>query len=365
MRAAAKQAAEQERGVSYDDGWAAVNLEMPPRVPRTEYSATGHWELIEAVTGLAVNQDTPDEQCSHAQHAFMKAWNYDISWCTTIGRGEFGDLCTDMGHAEYAAGGVDWRDTVHCPFTDVEQVLSFDPAEAYGLIDAAATTNRFEDSWNHQRGELDQVPTTGTYITLVSGLIDIFGWDMLLLACGTDGRRFGEMANRYARWMQQYFDALAAADVPTVMIHDDLVWTSGAFIHPDWYRKYVFPNYKKYFAPLRESGKRIAFTSDGNFTEFIDDLADTGVDGFCMEPTTDMAYIAERYGRTHFFIGNVDTRILLSGTRAEVRAEVERCMAIGKSCPGFFMAVGNHIPPNTPVDSALYYNEVYEELSRR
>jgi len=29
------------------------------------------------------------------------------------------------------------------------------------------------------------------------------------------------------------------------------------------------------------------------------------------------------------------------------------------------MAVGNHIPANTPVESALYYNEVYEELCRR
>jgi len=56
---------------------------------------------------------------------------------------------------------------------------------------------------------------------------------------------------------------------------------------------------------------------------------------------------------------------MLAGTRREIRAEVERCMAMGKACPGFFMAVGNHIAPNTPVDSALYYNEVYEELSRR
>jgi len=29
------------------------------------------------------------------------------------------------------------------------------------------------------------------------------------------------------------------------------------------------------------------------------------------------------------------------------------------------MAVGNHIPPNTPVEKALYYNQVYEELSKR
>ena len=40
-------------------------------------------------------------------------------------------------------------------------------------------------------------------------------------------------------------------------------------------------------------------------------------------------------------------------------------MSIGRACPGFFMAVGNHMPPNTPVENALYYNEVYEELSKR
>jgi uroporphyrinogen-III decarboxylase len=78
-----------------------------------------------------------------------------------------------------------------------------------------------------------------------------------------------------------------------------------------------------------------------------------------------MKYIAEKYGKTHCFIGNADTRILLSGSRDEIRAEVQRCMDIGKKCPGFIMAVGNHIPANTPVANALYYNEVYEELSKR
>ena len=119
---------------------------------------------------------------------------------------------------------------------------------------------------------------------------------------------------------------------------------------------------------LREtalSGKKILFTSDGNFTEFIDDVVATGVHGLVMEPTTDMAYVAQRYGKTHAFIGNADTRILLRGSRNEIRNEVQRCMAIGKACPGFFLAVGNHIPPNTPVESAIYYNQVYEELSRR
>ncbi|MFW6132564.1 MAG: uroporphyrinogen decarboxylase family protein [Planctomycetota bacterium] len=352
--------------MSYEDGWAALNLEMPPRVPRTEYSAGKHWDLIKAVTGIDVSLDSDDETKHRAQQAFFRTWNFDLFWNVGIGRGEFGDLCTDMGHAEYAAGGVDRRDTVRCPFNDPEEVLSFDPWQAYGRRDRAELVYRFEQHYRNQMaGDPIGVRMTGVYTTLMSGLIDIFGWEMLLLAAGTDLKRFGDLADRYASWIGQYYDALGDADVPVVMVHDDIVWTSGAFLHPDWYRRYVFPNYRKLFAPLVESGKRILYTSDGNYTEFIDDIAATGVNGFVLEPTTDMAYIAEHYGRTHAFIGNVDTRVLLRGTRKAIRTEVERCMDIGKDCPGFFLAVGNHIPANTPVDSALYYNEVYEELSRR
>jgi hypothetical protein len=352
--------------MSYEDGWAAVNLQMPKRVPRTEYSAEGHWDLIKAVTGIDVGVNSSNELKHRAGAAFVKAWHYDFFWSTGIGAGEFGSLQTDMGHAVYAAGGVDWRDTISCPFKSPQEVLNFNPQEAYGQKDPAKIRGFFETSYKANcQARPSGVNMTGIYTTCVSGLIAIFGWEMLLLAAGTDPVRFGDMTNRYARWIQQYFDALGAADVPVVMIHDDMVWTSGAIFRPDWYRKYVFPNYRKFFAPLTDSGKRIMFTSDGNYTEFIDDIAKAGINGFVMEPTTDMAYIAEKYGKTHVFIGNADTRILLSGPKKKIKAEVERCMAIGKPYPGFFMAVGNHIPPNTPVENALYYNEVYEKLSKR
>jgi hypothetical protein len=318
------------------------------------------------VTGSRVTQDSTQEDKWAAQKAFFKAWNYDFHWSTLIGRGELEAKRTRMGHAEYAAGGVDKDTRIECPFATPEEALAFDPLEAYGEKDRKELTRRFEKHYRDQLEQgLDGVRMTGVYITCVSGLIDIFGWDMLLLAAGEDPEGFGELTNRYCRWIEGYFEALAEADVPVVMIHDDIVWTAGPFISPAWYRKYVFPNYRRMFAPIRESGKRIVYTSDGDYSMFIDDIAQAGVHAFVLEPMTDMGYIAEKYGKTHAFIGNADTRILLNGTKSQIRAEVERCMSIGKDCPGFFMAVGNHIPPNTPVENALYYNEVYEELSPR
>jgi hypothetical protein len=352
--------------MTYQDGWAAINLKMPARIPRTEYSAGIHWDLIKTVTGIDVGVDSPPEVQAQASVAFMRAWNYDFFWSTLVSHDAFGEHGTDMGHAEYAVGGIDRRDTIYCPYKTPEDVLSFDPWEVLGPRNKAELTRRFEAHYQancqaHPFG----VNMTGIYVTLVSGFIGLFGWEMLLLAAGTDLRRFGNLANRYATWMQQYFDTLAEADVPVVMIHDDIVWASGPIFSPAWYREYVFPNYKKYFAPLLDSGKKIMFTSDGNFDAFVDDIAGTGVHGFVFEPLTSLEYIVKRYGQTHVIIGNADTRILLFGTRDEIRAEVERCMWLGRDCPGFFMAVGNHIAPNTPVENALYYNQVYEELCQR
>lgn len=353
--------------MSYQDGWSAINLQMPPRVPRTEYSAEMHWDLVRSVTGVLVDKNSAEPQKYKAQQAFRKAWNYDLVWDVLIFGDEFGDKRTRMGHAEYATEkGSDFSDEISCPFRTPEEVLAFDPYETYGRKDSNELIGRFEAHYqNACRRDSDAVNMTGVYITCISGLIEIFGWDMMLMALGTDPVKFGQLTHRYGRWIQQYFDALAQTNVPTVMIHDDIAWTTGPFAHPEWYRSYVFPNYKKFITPLLDSGKKVLFTSDGDYTLFIDDIAGTGVHGFVMEPTTDMAYVAEKYGNTHVFIGNVDTRVLLCGTKQQIRAEVERCMAVGKHCPGFFLAVGNHIPPNTPVENALYYNEVYNQMGQR
>jgi len=352
--------------MSYADGWAAINLEMPRRIPRTEYSAEMHWDLIQAVTGEAVGVDSSEAGKTNAAAEFMRRWNYDLFWSTLIGHEAFGVHGTDMGHAEYAAGGLDRRDTIFCPFKDPEDVLEFDFEERLGKINQPAMTRRFEAHYQANcQAHPDGVNMTGIYITLISGFIGLFGWEMLLLAAGEDLKRFGRLADRYAAWMQPYFEALAEADVPLVMVHDDIVWSAGPIFRPVWYREHVFPNYKRYFAPLLDSGKKILFCSDGNFNEFIDDIAATGVHGFVFEPLTSLEAVVEKYGKTHVIIGNAETRTLLTGTRSQIRAEVERCLSLGRDCPGYFLAVGNHIPPNTPVENAICYNQVYEELCWR
>lgn len=352
--------------MSLQNGLAALHLEMTDHVPRTEYSASAHWPLVSRVTGITVDEHSAPELQSKASAAFMKAWDYAFNWNVKLHSTIFGTYRASMGHASYAAGGVDFDKSTYCAFEDENDVLAFDPEAAFGKVDIAEWTALFEADYRAKTVECpDTVNMTGTYITCVSGLIDLLGWDLLLYTAGIDPQGFGAFTNRYAAWMAPFFTALAESDVPVIMVHDDIVWSEGSFLHPDWYRTYVFPHYKHFFSPLLEAGKKILFTSDGNYTMFLDDVARTGVHGFVLEPLTDLTYVAEKYGKTHVIVGNADTRCLLSGNKEVIYGEVKRCMDTARHCPGFIFAVGNHIPSNTPVEAALYYDECYRKLGKR
>jgi uroporphyrinogen-III decarboxylase len=190
-------------------------------------------------------------------------------------------------------------------------------------------------------------------------------WDLLLTAGGIDPDGLGRVAASYARWMQQYYDAIADSEVEVVYSHDDLVWTRGPVFHPDWYRKYIFPHYVNYYAPSLAKGKKVLFVSDGNYQELALDIAKTGVSGFFFEPLTDLKFMVEHFGKTHVLIGNADTRKLLFGSKQDIRNEVQRCYDTAKDCPGWFMGVTNMIPHNTPIEAALYYDKCVREMWTR
>jgi uroporphyrinogen-III decarboxylase len=200
---------------------------------------------------------------------------------------------------------------------------------------------------------------------MFSGLIGIFGWDALLMALGEDEEKFNKVVNSYAIWSEQFFDALAKSNVPVVMVHDDLCWTSGPVTRPQWYRDNIFPHLRRFIKKLKDAGKLVYFTSDGFIEEFYGDFVDMGVDALVMEPCNDIFKFAELYGDRCGFVGGIDCRDLTYSPLPEIKAKMEKLMALGKRYPGFVLAVGNHMAGDVPAERALYYNELYEKLAVR
>jgi hypothetical protein len=336
--------------MSYNLGINTLRLIPGERLAHTEYC--DHYALVRALSGLDPLKDPL------AWRKFYDAWQLDFLWVTNegpLGWDKRGRI-TDMGHAEFMEGGIDRRDTIYCPFKDAEDVLHFDAVEEYGLINFDDLVPYYENLYQSGRKDCpEQVSTGGYYNTIVSGAIQAFGWDMFLEAAA-DYRRFDKVLESFYRQTLHHVNAWSKTTIEVFIQHDDMVWTRGAFMKPDFYRRAIFPRYQKLWKVLHDAGKIVLFCSDGNFTEFVDDLAAAGADGFIFEPLTDLDYIISKYGQTKVIMGSkVDCRTLTFRKRDQIKHEVDETLKIAKACPGFVFAVGNHLPINIPLDNALYY----------
>ncbi|MCL5999540.1 MAG: hypothetical protein M1546_26260 [Chloroflexi bacterium] len=346
--------------MSYDIGMQAMKLQCPERLAHTEY--VSNYALVRAVTGMDPRTD------NRAWRKFYEDWQFDFLWVTNDGPVDWSKRgrVTDMGHAEFLEEGIDRRDTVTCPFDDVEDVLIFDAVKEYGLPDMDELVQYYEGTYQDARSTYpDQVFTGGYYKTVVSGAIQAFGWDMFLSAAA-NRERFAKVLQSFAELTLHHARAWAKTSIEVYIQHDDMVWSEGAFMHPDFYRKAIFPHYKRMWDVLHDAGKIVLFCSDANFTEFVDDIALAGADGFIFEPMTDLDYVVEKYGRTKVIMSSkLDCRTLTFNTPREIKYEIDETLKIAKGCPGFVFAVGNHIPSNIPVDNALYFFDYLAQHWRR
>jgi len=346
--------------VSYRIGIETINLRPTPRLAHTEYCSN---EAIVRHVGGGDPQDDPA-----AAERFAEWFALDFAWSTNDGPVPWSERgrTTDMGHAEWLEDGRDRRKTINCPFRRVEDVWAFDAVEEYGAPDFDGLVAYYEQ-WhrNAQQSRPDQVIPAGYYKTIVSGAIEAFGWDMLLQAAA-DRDRFDAVLEGIFSLSLHHYRAWAETSAEVFVSHDDMVWSQGAFTHPELYRRSIFPRYRQLWAVLKEAGKKVLFCSDADFTEFLDDLARAGADGFIFEPMTRLEEVVRRFGRSHVIVGSkVDARTLTFGTQDEIAAQVDATLEMAFDCPGFIFAVGNHIPSNVPVGNVAFYIDYLKEHWRR
>jgi hypothetical protein len=332
-------------GMSYQIGLDAIHLRPTPRLAHAEYCTNDALKRH-------MKQMLPSAPC------FEDRWEMDFLWLSNDGPGTWAERgrVTDMGHAEYLEGGRDKREAKPCPFHAVEEVWEFDAVKEYGLHDFDELVKFYEDGHQQMQSKRpNQLCPGGYYKTIVSGAIDAFGWEMLLEAA-SDQQQFEKVLDSFFRLSLHYYKAQAQTSIEAFICHDDMVWTEGPFIHPDFYRRVIFPRYAELWSVLKKAGKKVLYCSDGDWTMFIDDIVKAGADGFIFEPVMSLDAVVEKCGQTHAIIGSkLDCRTLTFGTKEEIQREIDATLPLAMKCPGFFFAVGNHIPSNVPVENATFY----------
>jgi uroporphyrinogen decarboxylase len=136
---------------------------------------------------------------------------------------------------------------------------------------------------------------------------------------------------------------------------DDLGGQRGPLMRPDLYRELIKPRQKELISFIKSKTKaKIFFHICGDFTPFLEDLIEVGVDIINPVQLTalrmDAKTLKERWGdRVVFWGGGCDTqRVLPFGTEDEVVKEVQQ--RIGELAPGggFVFSQVHDIQANTP-----------------
>ena len=344
--------------MSFDRGRKALNLEMTDRIPQVEF--IDHDDFTLKIAGV----DTRDPvQRPQAWPALAHVLDLDMAW--NIVELPISGRFTKLGHAEWSETDAKDAETF-CPFTSIEDVLAFDPVAEWGIMEHDEMVKAFQANLDWCKlAYPDTLYPGGRYYSLFSSCIHAFGWEMFLFAARYDEAAFARVLDGFAERNLAQIHAWLDTDLKFFLMHDDIVWTSGPVFPPEWYRKYIFPHYRRFWEPIHAAGKKIVFCADGNFNEFIGDIARAGADGFIFEPSTSLETIVRDYGQTHVIVGNADCRVLQFGAHADIRKEVERCVRLGRECPGYFMCATNHLPNGIPTENVQYYFDVFNELRNR
>jgi hypothetical protein len=269
---------------------------------------------------------------------------------------------------QWSYSGSLWEDD-HV-FSSEEEVLGYDPfGDNEGKVRVCSKKyrdNALNEAVEDYRLTGNTTLATGIYYTtLFQFFIMAFGWEMFLTTAATEPERFQHTIELFTRFSLENTKKWAKSEIPVFFFHDDIAITRGLVFPPSWYRKNIFPSYERILDPVRKSGKKIIFVSDGNYQEVIDDIFALGVDGVMVQNEIDMSDIMKKYGRDKVVIGNISTRIITEGNKEDIRREVQRCVDIGKDSPGYFIKASGELPHNIPVENMDWYFEYCRSLGRR
>ncbi|MHB8908228.1 MAG: uroporphyrinogen decarboxylase family protein [Syntrophales bacterium] len=158
--------------------------------------------------------------------------------------------------------------------------------------------------------------------------------------------------------------------VDIVYVADDLGAQNGPLFSPQVYRKILKPRQKKLFEAIkRNSDVKILYHTCGAVVEFIDDLAEIGVDILNPVQTSaggmDPKVLKSRFGKKICFWGGIDTqKVLPFGKPQDVRDEVERRIDEFASGGGYVVAAIHNIRPEVPPENIVAMIEAVHEFGK-
>ena len=184
--------------------------------------------------------------------------------------------------------------------------------------------------------------------------------DTLSITLYDDPALVHEMSGAFVDWALACAQrAVVQGGVDAFSISDDWGSTRSLLMSPQHLREFFVPPFRKLVHGLKRLGKPVVMHNDGQIWDVLDDLVDTGINGFHPVERAagmDLCKVKQRYTGRLCPIGNVDNKTTMTnGTPAEIEAEVTECLAIGMPGGGYILATDHSIHDGMPYENVMAY----------
>lgn len=149
----------------------------------------------------------------------------------------------------------------------------------------------------------------------------------------------------------EYFDMI---ELPG----DDYASNNGPIFSPQMFRDFIKPILIRFVKTIRKYRPDVAIMlhSDGLITQLLDDIIETGIDVIHpLEPLPGLDFnkVKARYGKAVTFLGAIDIRQALPGSKDDVIKELRtRINQLGPG-GGYILAPSNHIQADVPIENII------------
>ncbi|MGI6239349.1 MAG: uroporphyrinogen decarboxylase family protein [Christensenellales bacterium] len=205
--------------------------------------------------------------------------------------------------------------------------------------------------------------------SLYGNIRNMMGVEGLSYLHADDEELYIEIIDTVGELVYKVAEKIASSGIQFEYAHfwEDICFNSGPLVHPDTFREYVAPHYKRITDMLRAHGiDRVSVDCDGKIDKLVPIWLENGVNTmFPIEVGTWRASIApwrEQYGEGLFGVGGMDKRVF-AHDKAAVDAEIERLKPL-VDLGGYIPCPDHRIAPDAKFELVQYYCEQFLKTMR-
>lgn len=181
-------------------------------------------------------------------------------------------------------------------------------------------------------------------------------YEAFLCACVEEPEKIDTLLDRYEALSTRLLHAWRRVNVEMMLCHDDIANAQNLTLSPAFYRRHLFPRYKRLYAPFKENGIPVFSMTDGNFLSVAQDYVEAGADGFFLDrPAIELDDLAAVCGRGRFYFTGPAPEIMTNGTPKDVAYEMDRLREMSRDIPGFIFHMPGGWVHNMPVENVKAY----------